>query len=272
MENGCFYVVATPIGNLKDITLRAIEVLKSVDFIVCEDTRVTGKLLERYSIDANLFDCHKYNEKERSEKIIRFLKEGKDIAFVSDAGTPAVSDPGSVLYKELYKHNIKLIPVPGASAVTTLLSVLPRQNEFFTFCGFLSRNKQEQQKITEKYKDSTLVFYESPNRLLDTLDNIRELRGSDNMVSIGRELTKMFEEIKTGPIEEIIDYYSSHTLKGEIAVILYPQSEKEIEEQNLIEKIRLLKHEGFSDKDIAKMLSVVFDINKNKVYKLSISL
>lgn len=261
-----FFIVATPIGNLSDITLRAIDVLKSVDFIACEDTRVTKILAEKYGFNARLFDCHKFNEKERSEKIISLIDEGKSVALVSDAGTPGISDPGSVLIKSLREKNIEITSLPGACAVTTFLSQLPRDNEEYAFIGFIPRNKKQQEEILAKYKYTNCVFYESPNRLLETLENISKTR----KIAVGRELTKMFEEIKIGSVQEVIDYYQSNTLKGEIVVMVYAQEQTDVSEDELKEKIEILKNEGFSQKDISKIISKLYGVNKNKIYKLVI--
>ena len=261
-----FFIVATPIGNLSDITLRAIDVLKSVDFIACEDTRVTKILAEKYGFNARLFDCHKFNEKERSEKIISLIDEGKSVALVSDAGTPGISDPGSVLIKSLREKNIEITSLPGACAVTTFLSQLPRDNEEYAFIGFIPRNKKQQEEILAKYKYTNCVFYESPNRLLETLENISKTR----KIAVGRELTKMFEEIKIGSVQDVIDYYQSNTLKGEIVVMVYAQEQTDVSEDELKEKIEILKNEGFSQKDISKIISKLYGVNKNKIYKLVI--
>ena len=261
-----FFIVATPIGNLSDITLRAIDVLKSVDFIACEDTRVTKILAEKYGFNARLFDCHKFNEKERSEKIISLIDEGKSVALVSDAGTPGLSDPGSVLIKSLREKNIEITSLPGACAVTTFLSQLPRDNEEYAFIGFIPRNKKQQEEILAKYKYTNCVFYESPNRLLETLENISKTR----KIAVGRELTKMFEEIKIGSVQDVIDYYQSNTLKGEIVVMVYAQEQTDVSEDELKEKIEILKNEGFSQKDISKIISKLYGVNKNKIYKLVI--
>lgn len=261
-----FYIVATPIGNLSDITLRALEVLKSVDFIACEDTRVTRVLAEKYGFSAKLFDCHKFNEKERSEKIISLIEEGKSVALVSDAGTPCISDPGSVLIKELRKSDIQITSIPGACAVTTFLSMLPRNNEEYAFIGFIPRNKKQQEEILNKYKYTNCVFYESPNRLLETLKNLPPQR----QIAVGRELTKVFEEVKIGSVEEVINYFENNTLKGEIVVMLYALQSADVSDDELLEKINILKEEGFSPKDISKIISKLYGENKNKVYKLVI--
>lgn len=264
-----FYIVATPIGNLGDITLRALEVLKSVDYIACEDTRVTRVLLEKYNITSKVFDCHKFNEKERSEKIISLIKSGKTVALVSDAGTPLISDPGSVLIKELHKNNITITSIPGACAITAFLSMLPRENEEFAFIGFIPRSKKEQTEILTKYYHTNCIFYESPNRLIATLKNISDSFGTDSQIAVARELTKMYEEVKIGNVSEIIDYFENHTLKGELAVMLFKKELKNESDEELINKIKLLKEEGFSIKDAVKIISVLYGENKNKIYKLA---
>lgn len=265
-----FYIVPTPIGNLSDITLRAIEVLKSCDYIACEDTRVTRVLTDKYGIGAKLFDCHKFNEKERSEKIISLLEEGKTIALVSDAGTPLISDPGSVLLKELLNKNIKITSLPGACAVTTFLSVLPRESEEFAFIGFIPRSKKEQIEILNKYKHTNCIFYEAPTRLISTLQNILDNFDADTKIAVGRELTKLYEEVKIDSVQNIIKYYEKNTLKGEIVVMVYAKETVETPEIELKQKIALLKEENFSPKDIAKIISKLYGTNKNKIYKLTL--
>lgn len=266
---GQFYIAATPIGNLADISLRTVEVLKKVDYIACEDTRVTRVLCDKYGIGAKLFDCHKFNEKERSEKILNLLEQGCDIALVSDAGTPGISDPGGVLIKELYKNNIKITSLPGACAVTTFLSMIPRSTEEYAFIGFIPRNKKQQADILNKYKKTNCVFYDSPNRLMETLTNIKEIFGANRQIAVGRELTKVFEEIKIGEVADIIEYYKNNTLKGEIVAMVFAQEENQTSDEDIKQKITLLKEQNFSQKDIAKIISVLYGENKNRVYKLA---
>ena len=267
---GNFYIVATPIGNISDITLRALDILKSVDYIACEDTRVTSKLTEKYGFTAKLFDCHKFNEKERSERIISILNEGKNIALVSDAGTPLISDPGSVLLRELSKNNINVTSLPGACAVTTFLSQIPRDNEEYAFIGFIPRTQNQQKEILEKYKFTNCVFYESPNRLLETLNNILAFFGEHQKVAIGRELTKIYEEVKIGTVNEIIDYYSENTLKGEIVAMVFAKESESLSDDLLKEKINTLRESGYSQKDISVIISKLYKENKNKIYKLAL--
>ncbi len=267
--SGKFYVVATPIGNLKDITLRAIDTLKEVDVILCEDTRVTAKLLDKYSVVTKLLSYHKHNEKQRTDEIINMLKQGQNIALVTDAGTPCVSDPGCIILDELYKHSFCPEIIPGVSAVTAFLSVLPRDSEEFTFIGFVPRKLSQQKDVFEKYSGNNLLFYESPNRLLETLQNILNLRGFEANVAVGRELTKIYEEIKIGTVEEIHNYFSTSTLKGEVVVMIYATNETKTDLKELKEKINKLKAKKISNKDISVILSELYGYNKNEVYSLA---
>jgi len=268
---GTLYVVAVPLGNLQDITLRAIETLNNVDCIACEDTRTTQILLNKYDIKTKLVDCHKFNEKERSKKISDILGENGKVALVSDAGTPTICDPGSVLEGELMQLGHKIVPIPGASAIITFLSAVPRKNEFFTFVGFLPKTKQKRFEVFQNFNFANCVFYDSPNRLISTLQEVSEYFGEDKKVAIGRELTKVFEEIKIGTAKEILDYYQNHTLKGEIVGMLFADEDEEIDEKQILKDIETLKAQGFSDKDISKILSSLKDISKNKVYELSVN-
>ena len=259
-----FYIVPTPIGNLGDITKRAIEILKSVDIIACEDSRNTQKLLNHFSIDTKCISYHKFNEKERVNQFISMVKQGKKIALVSDAGTPLFCDPGSILVKELKKNNISVTALPGANAMVTFLSQIPRDTEEFTFIGFLPKSKSQINDILTKYRNSNLVFYESPNRLLHTLKLISE-NDRNIIVSVGRELTKVFEEIQTDVVENIITHFSKDEVKGEIVVMVHASSVSgDIE--NYDDKIRKLKNKNFSAKDISVILSTLFDLNKNSIY------
>lgn len=258
------YCVATPIGNLEDITLRALDVLKNVDIIAAEDTRTTQVLLNKYSITTKLISYHKFSESSRIELFLNYLKEGKSIALVSDAGTPLISDPGNILVEAVIKEGFRVIPISGASAITTLLSAVSRQDEDFKFIGFIERTKNKIKEIITKNSHENLIFYESPMRLMDTLKTIYEIY-PDKKITIGRELTKKFEEIITDNIKNIIEYYKNNTLKGEIAVLLHKSIKNN--ETNIDEKIRKLKALKLKDKDISLILSELYNVNKNSVYK-----
>ncbi len=265
------YIVATPIGNKSDLSRRAAETLNNVDIIACEDSRTSANLLESYGITTKLVSYHKFNEKQRTSEFLKLLQEGKKIALISDAGTPCISDPGRILVKELFQQNIKITPVPGASAITAFSSIIPRDTEEFAFCGFLPRVHSQQGKIFQKFLNTDLIFYESPLRLIETLQNIAAVRGNSARIAVGRELTKMFEEVKVGSISDVAEYFKNNVLKGEIVCMLYAAKSDCDEVSGLAEKIRKLKKLNYSDKDISQIISALYGINKNKVYKQSLS-
>ncbi len=261
------YIVPTPIGNLKDITLRAIEVLKSVDIVACEDTRTTQKLLNHYEIKTKTIAYHKFNEKESTEGILKLIEEGKTIALVSDAGTPLISDPGCVLIKELKEHNINITSLAGANAVTTFVSQLPKDGEDFAFIGFLPKQEKQILEIFNEYSHTNLVFYESPNRLLKTLEYIK-IFDTNAKVAVGRELTKVFEEIVIDNVDAIIKHFNENILKGEIVVMLYKKEKTELSADEITKKINILKKKNFSSKEISVIISELYGLNKNDIYKL----
>jgi 16S rRNA (cytidine1402-2'-O)-methyltransferase len=215
------YIVATPIGNIKDITLRAIEVLKSVDLILCEDTRETKKLLNYYGIKKPLLSYYREIEKKRVNKVIELLKEGKEIALVCDRGTPGISDPAYILVKEIYKNNLKISPIPGPSALTASLSVSGFPLNKVYFYGFLPKKENEKRKIFEKWKnmDETIVFFESVYRIEKTINLLCEII-PEKEICICRELTKVFEEIIRGKIKDVYEIFKKEKKKGEFVLII----------------------------------------------------
>ncbi|MDO8444428.1 MAG: 16S rRNA (cytidine(1402)-2'-O)-methyltransferase [bacterium] len=225
---GTLYIVATPIGNRDDITLRALEILKSVDLIACEDTRHTGQLLAHYEIKKPLVSYFQHSQLSKVELIIDELKNGKDIALVTDAGTPGISDPGQALIwkiRELSSINdqlsSKVIPIPGPSALAAIASVSGMIEKEFYFAGFLPKKKGRQTKFKQLSNlDVPVIIYESANRLERTLEDIKTYFSPDSEVFIGREMTKMFEEYWGGNIEEIIADLKNHQLKGEVALVV----------------------------------------------------
>lgn len=259
-----FYIVPTPIGNIKDVTFRAVEILKEVDLIACEDSRVTQKLLNHYDIKTKTISYHKYNERERVDLILSELKNGKRMALVSDAGTPMICDPGGILINELRKNNITVTALTGSCAVTTFLSQVPRDNEQYTFIGFLPKTEKQIQDIYTKNKYSNMVFYESPNRIAKSLNIIRNV--SPNIkVAVGRELTKLFEEIVIDDIDKVIEHFSGE-VKGEIVAMTFAMSENETD--GIKDKIEILKSKGFKSKEITEILAALFNLNKNDIKKL----
>ena len=267
IEN-CLYIVATPIGNLEELTPRAQYILGNVDLIACEDTRVTQKLLNHYDIKTKCFSYHKYNERERVGYFLKELSEGKKIALVSDAGTPMICDPGAVIVEELTKAGYSISALPGACAVTTFLSEIPREGEEFTFIGFIPRNEKQIEEVAKKYLKHNIVFYESPERIIKTLKTIQKIRG-DIKIALGRELSKLFEEINVDKISSIIEHYSNG-IKGEIVCMIYANEDSESTEMEF--KIKELKNKGFKDKEISTILSTICGFNKNEVYKKSLEL
>jgi len=265
MKEYDFYIVPTPIGNLGDITNRAIEVLKSVDVIACEDSRNTQKLLNHFSITTKCLSYHKFNEKERVSQIIAMIKEGKKVALVSDAGTPLFCDPGSILVEELKKENISVTALPGANAVVTFLSQIPRDEEEFCFIGFLPKSKTQITEILHSHNNIDTIFYESPNRLLNTLNTISEVFPR-RKVSVARELTKVFEEVLTDTVENLIDYFSQKEIKGEIVTLVHKSIEHDCIDK-YTDKISALKNKKYSDKDISIIMSTLFNLNKNEIYE-----
>ena len=268
MKGYDFYIVPTPIGNLSDITLRAIEVLKSVDIIACEDSRVTQKLLNHYDIRTKCLSYHKYNEKERVEQIVKILEAGQKMALVSDAGTPLICDPGSIIVKELRKRGFSVTALPGANAVVTLLSQISREVENFSFVGFLPKSEQKIQKLVTDYEDKNFVFYEAPNRVLQTLNIIKTIR-PNAQIAIGRELTKMFEEIIVDNVDNIIEHFNNESPRGEFVVMVFANNNLS-QEYEIEKKVKLLRDKGFTPKDISVILSELYGFNKNNVYKISI--
>jgi len=215
------FIIPTPIGNLKDITYRAVEVLKEVDIILTEDTRTSSKLLKHYEISKKLIAYHQHNEHKIVLRLIASLKQGENMALISDAGTPAISDPGFLLVRECIKNNIKVECLPGATAFVPALVNAGLPCDKFVFEGFLPHKKGRQTRLKLLSNDPrSIIFYESPHRLLKTLNQFAEYFGKTRLVSVSRELTKIHEETIRGTIVEVIDYYEKNTLKGEIVIIV----------------------------------------------------
>ncbi len=269
---GKLYVVATPIGNLDDITLRAIKVLKDVDIIAAEDTRHTLKLLNSLEISKPLISYYKENEKTKSDIIIKKLKDGKNIAIVSDAGTPGISDPGEEVIKKAIEENIEIIPIPGACAAINALITSGFSTKEFVFIGFLSAKANEKRaKLKEiKYETRTLIIYEAPHKLETTLKDMLNILGDRN-VSIAREITKIHEEFIRGKLSEVINKIE---YRGECVIIIEGSSisKEDLNIENLC-ALSLEKHyeyyekQGLDKKDIIKQIAKDRKVNKNEIYK-----
>ncbi len=222
-KSGTLFIVATPIGNLGDMTLRALETLKSVDSILCEDTRVTSRLLAHYEIKRPLVSCHEHTDDSKLKQLIERLEQGESLAFVSDAGTPGLSDPGNKLVSLALESDIAVVPIPGVSALATLVSVAGIDMREFAFLGFPPHKKGREtffRKVAAA--EMPVMYYESPHRVLKNLELLASF-ASGKRVIIGRELTKLFEEMVRGTIEEALTYFSEHPekVKGEFVVIVF---------------------------------------------------
>lgn len=278
---GKLYLIPTPIGNLKDITLRALEVLQSADVIAAEDTRLSLKLLNHYEIKKPLISYHKHNEMGKSEDLIERLQKGETIALITDAGTPGISDPGSVIVKKCIENNIKFEVLPGATAITTALVYSGLDTTKFLFRGFLPRENKERKPIAEDLKNSTetLIFYEAPHRLRDTLEFLLKEFGNRN-IALCRELTKLHEEILRMKLEDAIKYYNENDPRGEYVLVLEGKTQEEIEKENMEkwEELTIAQHlikyinEGFTKKEAIKQVAKERNIPKSEVYKHSIDL
>ena len=265
---GKLYLIPTPIGNLDDITLRALNTLKEVDIVFAEDTRETFNLLKYYNINKKIESCHKYSEMKNKEKILKILKEGKTIGFVSDRGTPLISDPGNFVVNEVIKENIPVIALPGATALIPALNMSGLDNERFLFYGFLNNKKNVAKKELNKLKDVeyTMIFYESPRRLKTTLELMLEAFGN-RKISIVREISKLHEEIIRDSIENVTKIIDD--IKGEIVIVVEKKKNNKLEtiSTNYIELVKEMQEEGYSKKDAIKEVSLKYNISKNKLYE-----
>ena len=267
--NGKLYLVATPIGNLEDITLRALKILKEVDIIAAEDTRQTLKLLNHYEISKPLISYYRHNEDIKSEILISKLLDGKNIAIVTDAGTPGISDPGEEIVKEAIKNNIEIIPIPGACALITGLIASGLNTKEFVFYGFLPMNKKNRKiKLDEISKENkTVILYEAPHKIENTLTDLLNYLGDVDCV-IARELTKIHEEISRGKISEMIEKYKEP--KGEFIILLNLNKQKienNYEELTLEEHYKMYEEKGLEKREIIKQIAKDRNVAKNEIYQ-----
>lgn len=266
---GCLYIVATPIGNLEDITLRAINILKEVDLIAAEDTRHTLKLLNYLKISKNLISYHRHNEGTKSDILLEQLKKGKKIALVSDAGTPGICDPGEEIIKKCIEENVEVIPIPGACALINALICSGIDTKEFLFLGFLPLNKKNRkQKLLEIQKiNKTSIIYEAPHKLTETLKDLKTIIGNRKIV-LARELTKIHEEFIRENIDILIE--KSKEIKGEIILIIEGNSEiqeNELNKLTLQEHYKIYEQQGLEKKEIIKKIAKDRNLSKNEVYQ-----
>ena len=271
-EKGTLYLVATPIGNLEDITYRALKTLQEVDIILAEDTRKTLQLLNHFEISKKLVSFYRHNEGVKIDYVLSLLNEGKNLAVVSDAGTPGISDPGEDLVKACIENNIKIVPIPGSVAFIQGLICSGFDTTRFVFEGFLPMNKRGRKKrLSELQKEKrTIIFYEAPHKLKYTLDDLKEYFGEERRIVLAREITKIHEEFLRMTISEAISYYEENDIKGEF-VILVEGSKEEIQKETSTESVEALMNkylaQGMTKKDAMKQVAQDKGIKKSDVYK-----
>ncbi len=261
-----FYLISTPIGNLGDITLRALETLKNVDVLYAEDTRVTLKLLNHYEIKRKLFAYYEYNEEEVLKDIKKHLENGLSVGYVSDAGTPGINDPGYGIVKNI-KDEFKVISIPGPSAFLTALTSSGLPVQPFLFIGFLERKKEAREKAIKSFKEvpATLIFYERKDRIMPLIKDLHKIYGN-RKIAIARELTKKFETIYSFNLADEIEI----ELKGEFVLLVEGSKKEIISDEKIIEALNDFIKEGYSKKEAVLKVSELFNIAKNKIYKLSL--
>lgn len=271
-EDGVLYVVATPIGNLEDITFRAIKVLEGVDCIAAEDTRHTLKLLNHFNISKPLISYYRHNEDDKSDFLIQKLLNGESIALVSDAGTPGICDPGQAIIYKCIQNGIKIVPIPGACAMINALICSGLDTNKFKFMGFLSINKKIRKQELEEIKksDVTIILYEAPHKLKDTLKDLASAL-ENRMITIARELTKIHEEFVRGTANELLQVFDNP--KGEFVLIIEKTDKTQDEEKLILQELTLEQHyqyylkKGFSKNEIIKRIAKDRNVNKNEIYK-----
>lgn len=261
------YIVSTPIGSLKDITLRAIEVLKSVDIILCEDTRVTSKLLDAYDIHVPLKSYQKFNERSMVDQVIEYLDNKMSVALVSDAGTPLISDPGFILVDDLVSKNYNVVSIPGASALLSALVTSGILTQPFTFIGFLPRKLSEINKVLKDYvsRKESLIIYESPNRVQKTLSYMLDILGN-RRVSVARELTKKFETYYRGYIKDILE--TTLDTRGEYVIVVEGSTTSDVKIEDPVELVLSYMKQGYDEKEAIKQASKDLGVHKSEVYKI----
>lgn len=273
---GTLYLVATPIGNLEDMSFRSIRILNEVDYIAAEDTRHTIKLLNHYEINKRMVSYHEHNRMEKGPEIISDLQSGKNIALVSDAGTPAISDPGEDLVRLCHEHGVTVTSIPGPAALINALILSGKDTRRFVFEGFLPMNKKERRHRLEvlSRETRTFILYEAPHKLKNSLNDLAKALGEDREITLTRELTKKFEEIQTMTLGEAIDYYKTTDPRGEYALVLKGMDEALIKEQEkvLFEALSMedhmahYMHQGHSKKEATKLIAKDRDKPKREIY------
>jgi len=272
--SGTLYVVATPIGNLEDITYRAVRILGEVDLIAAEDTRHSRKLLDHYTIRTPLISCHEHNEEQRSAELLERLQSGESLALISDAGTPCIADPGYRLVSRCRQAGLSVVAVPGPSALVAALSIAGLPTDVFRFIGFLPARAHGRRQSLEQLKNEqqTLVCYEAPHRLLACLRDIVAICGAERPLAIGRELTKRHEELFSGTAAEAVDRFAAERVRGELVLLLAPAPQRAPEETVSEALLRLKNETDLSWKEIVKQVAKEFGLPGSEVYRESLAL
>ena len=268
---GQLFIVATPIGNLADITFRAVEILKRVHLIAAEDTRTTGRLLRRYGIKTPMVALHEHNEASMSQRILRVLQDGEDVALVSDAGTPLMSDPGYHLVAAARRADLRIVPVPGPSSITAALCASGLPPQPFRFHGFLPRSGRNRRLILQEMAGDTAtqIFFESPHRLLNTLRDLSGICGPERLACVARELTKLHEEIVTLPIGRLIRHFEERTVRGECVVLLASAGKtEEVDDEAIVEHLNDESLRRLPASVRAREVAARLGISKRRVYAL----
>jgi 16S rRNA (cytidine1402-2'-O)-methyltransferase len=268
---GTLYLVSTPIGNLEDITLRALRVLKEADVVAAEDTRHSLKLLNHFGISKPMVSYWGEKEKTKSEEVLKILLGGESVALVSDAGTPGISDPGAVLVGKALDEGVEVVPVPGPSALVTALSISGLSTEEFTYIGFLpSKRGQRQRKLGDlSLEPRTLVFFESPHRVVDTLIDMEKMLGNRKTALI-KELTKLYEAVYRGGLSEILDTLEDETIAGEYVIIVEGKEKGEMSIDEAVDEVRALMKKGLGRKEAVKTVASEYGISKKELYDRSL--
>ena len=273
-NQGCLYIVPTPIGNLEDITLRALRILKEVDLIAAEDTRHSKKLLNHFGISTHLISYYREKEAEKSVHLIKMIKEGKNIALISDAGTPGISDPGAILVKNAHSESVTVIPLPGPSAVTTAMSASGYTGSGFLFIGFPPSKKGQRQKLLSSLVNSEypIVFYESPRRVEAFLQEALNTYG-EREAFWAREITKSYEDLEAGRLSDLLEKSKTGQIRGEFVLIICPGQKDEVQGETIEELICWYRDNSeLSLKDVSKKLAADLGVSKSVVYQQALSL
>jgi 16S rRNA (cytidine1402-2'-O)-methyltransferase len=276
IQAGTLYVVATPIGNLEDMTFRALEVLRQVDLIAAEDTRRTGKLLQHFQIATPQISYHDHNRRSRLPELLQQLHQNRAIALVTDAGMPGISDPGYELVKTCIDAGISVTPIPGATAVTTALSAAGLPTERFVFEGFLPSKGQERRERLEALQTEprTIVFYEAPHRLLQTLQALTDYLGADRSIVLARELTKFHEQFWRGTLAEAMTYYQTHEPQGEFTVVVAGRqaTQLQLSQSALLAELQQLIQQGLSRSQASRQLAQQTPLSRRQLYQLALTI